>query len=77
MTTWQAVLAAWNWEPGIINGCALLTGLYLGLARPLSRRAFFFLGGVLVLLLSLISPLHLLADQYLFSAHMLQHMLLV
>jgi cytochrome c oxidase assembly factor CtaG len=36
-----------------------------------------FLLGDLVMLLALISPLDVLADDYLFSAHMLQHMLLV
>jgi putative membrane protein len=37
----------------------------------------FFLLGDLVMLLALISPLDVLSDDYLFSAHMLQHMLLV
>jgi len=37
----------------------------------------FFLLGDLMMLLALISPLDVLADDYLFSAHMLQHMLLV
>lgn len=77
MTSWQLLGTAWTWEPSVVNGCALLTGLYLGLARPLSARALYFLAGVLVLLLSLVSPLDLLADRYLFSAHMVQHMLLV
>jgi cytochrome c oxidase assembly factor CtaG len=36
-----------------------------------------FLLGDLVMLLALISPLDVLADDYLFSAHMLQHMLLI
>ncbi len=36
-----------------------------------------FLLGDLVMLLALISPIDVLADDYLFSAHMLQHMLLV
>ena len=32
--------------------------------------------GVLVIFVSLLSPLHALSDTYLFSAHMLQHVLL-
>jgi cytochrome c oxidase assembly factor CtaG len=40
------------------------------------ESGFFFLGD-LVMLLALISPLDVLSDDYLFSAHMLQHMLLV
>ena len=77
MTTGQLLSTGWHWEPGVVSGCALLAGLYLGLARPLTGRALVFLAGLLVLLLSLVSPLALLAEVYLFSAHMLQHMLLV
>jgi cytochrome c oxidase assembly factor CtaG len=40
-------------------------------------RAVAFVSGVLVLLLSLVSPLDTLGDVYLFSAHMAQHLLLV
>jgi cytochrome c oxidase assembly factor CtaG len=40
-------------------------------------RLGLFILGDLVMLLALISPLDVLADDYLFSAHMLQHMLLV
>jgi cytochrome c oxidase assembly factor CtaG len=77
MTTWQLLTTAWNWEPSVVSGCALLLGLYLGLARPLTTRALYFVAGVLVLLLSLVSPIDVLADTYLFSAHMLQHLLLM
>jgi putative membrane protein len=46
-------------------------------ARPSRAQAAAFLASVGVLVLALLSPLDLLADQYLFSAHMLQHLLLV
>ena len=49
-------------------------GRGLGLRR---RLLGLFLLGDLVMLLALISPLDVLADDYLFSAHMLQHMLLI
>jgi putative membrane protein len=39
-------------------------------------RQIAFSQGVLVLLIALASPLDLLADEYLFSAHMVQHLLL-
>jgi putative membrane protein len=83
----------WSWEPSVILGCLLLAGLYLGAAGPwrrgLQRRAglaetplprgkmVWFLGGVVVVLLALISPLDEIGDTYLFSAHMLQHLLLI
>jgi cytochrome c oxidase assembly factor CtaG len=83
----------WSWQPSVILGCLLLAGLYLGAAGPWRRRLqraaalaeaplsagqmAWFMGGLLVVLLALISPLDELGDTYLFSAHMVQHMLLV
>ena len=40
------------------------------------NRAPYFLAGVLLLLLDLVSPIDTLGDQYLFSAHIVQHFLL-
>src|SRR5579884_3123123 len=77
MTTWQLLTTTWTWEPSVLLGClALLVG-YVALARPLTARATFFVAGDAVLLLALLSPLDTLGDAYLFSAHMLQHLLLV
>jgi putative membrane protein len=51
---------------------------YLAWVNFRIRREFFvFLTGVLVLLVALESPLDALGDTYLFSAHMLQHQLLI
>ena len=44
--------------------------------RPSAAQRALFLGGLLVMLLSLNGPLHDLSDFYLFSAHMVQHLLL-
>lgn len=45
--------------------------------RPLERwRAGCFYGGQAVLMLSLNGPIHHLSDYYLFTAHMIQHLLL-
>lgn len=41
------------------------------------RQVILFLLGIAVILLALISPLDRLGDEYLFSAHMAQHMLLI
>ncbi len=78
MTTWQLLVSTWDWEPSVLLGCAALAGGYLVLVRfrP-ARQALYFAAGVLTLLLALISPLDGLGDTYLFSAHMLQHLLLI
>lgn len=77
MTTSQLLWSAWAWEPSVVVGCAALAGGYLALARPLTARAWYFFAGVAVLLFSLVSPLDVLGDGYLFSAHMAQHLLLI
>src|SRR5205823_5719874 len=81
MTTPPAVPGAWQrWDlhPSVIIGLALLGGLYVywgGLAPP-RRRVASFVGALTVLGLALNGPLHNLSDFYLFSAHMVQHLVL-
>ncbi len=68
----------WNWEPSVLLGCAGLAALYVRAVRPLTwGMTLSFCAGVLVLLLALVSPIDTLGDEYLFSAHMLQHLLLI
>lgn len=77
----------WHGHPDVLVGLSVLEGSYLLAVGPLRRRyglsdqidsrqimAFTF--GVLVIFLSLLSPIHELSDNYLFSAHMFQHVLL-
>ena len=78
----------WAWDPGILIGLAAWTFGYILLIGPARKRngwgaplrwerqASFHLG-TLVLFVALVSPLDHLADFYLLSAHMLQHLLLV
>lgn len=76
MIGWKIALA-WDPDPSVIVGCAALLLLYAIACRRDFTRAAWFVAGDLVMLLALISPLDVLADEYLFSAHMAQHMLLV
>lgn len=79
-------LTQWNLDPTILIGTALITGLYLYAIGPLRKRhnferarpgqIFSFLLGVFLMFLALVSPLDELGDSYLFSAHMLQHLVL-
>lgn len=80
--------AHWHLDPSVVLALIALTGWYLagtGLLRQrvtemeqVSRgKALSFFAGILVIYLALGSPLHDLAEGYLFSAHMVQHELLV
>lgn len=67
----------WDWEPSVVVGCAGLAIAYLAIARKRGLSgAPYFLAGVVLLLLDLVSPLDALGDQYLLSAHVVQHFLL-
>lgn len=80
------VLTQWTWEPSIIIGIALLSVGYAYAAGPLRKRRdeppfgrgriALFVTAQIVLALALLSPLDELGDEYLFSAHMVQHLLL-
>lgn len=82
MNSWRFLRTAWEWEPEVIAGCFALVAIYwqaMHLRQGTCGRGakLAFLSGVALLLLALVSPLHVLADRYLFSAHMLQHLLMV
>jgi putative membrane protein len=70
--------AHWDVHVSVAVGLVLLGGLYVflgGLAAP-RRQVASFAGSLVVLLVTLNGPLHDLSDNYLFSAHMVQHLLL-
>ncbi|HET9110203.1 MAG TPA: cytochrome c oxidase assembly protein [Ktedonobacterales bacterium] len=77
---------AWTLDPTLLIGLALILGSYLYAIGPGRRRwrpeeqvsraqVTYFIVGWVTLALSLVSPLDTLGDEYLFSAHMIQHML--
>lgn len=73
----------------VLLGCVYLVGGYLYLIGPLRRRYGWsdepvsrkritaWMTAVAVIFFALNGPLHSLSDDYLFSAHMIQHMLLM
>lgn len=81
------VRIAWSTEPTVWLGIALLVGLYLLASerwrlrfrgsQPVKRQQIvWFLLGMLIVWFALVSPLDEISDEYLFSAHMVQHILL-
>jgi putative membrane protein len=78
---------SWSLHPSVLLGTGLLGALYFygigpwrrrkGLGPPASPwQILSFCAALLVLLVSLNGPVHDLSDYYLFSIHMVQHMLL-
>jgi putative membrane protein len=76
----------WTFDPAILLSLALWTGVYVWRFRNARReaggrgagwrQATAFGGCMLVLLIALVSPIDALGEQYLFSMHMTQHILI-
>jgi putative membrane protein len=74
----------WNFDPLELCVLALVGALYWRRARTLSRRGrpvprlhvAAFAAGLLTLVAALVSPIDTIAEERLFSVHMLQHLLL-
>ena len=76
----------WFADPAVLAPLALLAGIYIWRFRQVRResgprgagvvQAAAFTGAMIALLIALVSPLDGLGEDYLFSAHMLQHVLL-
>lgn len=68
----------WDVHASVAIGLAVLGGLYLWLGgrRAARRKQLAFAGSLAVLFATLNGPLHNLSDEYLFSAHMVQHLAL-
>jgi len=83
----SSIFTHWHGHPDAILGLLLIQSLYLIGIGPLRiklnlsqtsdpKQTIMFTLGILIILISLTSPLHILSDQYLFSAHMFQHILI-
>jgi len=76
MTTSQFLFSEWTLNPMVLFTSAAAVTWYFSSFR-FDRRIGWFLAGILVFLFTLLSPLNALANGYLFSAHMAQHILLL
>jgi putative membrane protein len=78
MTVWQLLTSNWNWEPWVLVLCASSILIYITFIRfRFTKTTFSFMVGIVLLFLTLVSPISMLSHNYLFSAHMLQHILLL
>jgi putative membrane protein len=76
MTTQQFLVSSWTWNTTPFVSSAIGVAMYMW-AFGVHRRILYLVAAAGVFLLTLVSPLTALAAGYLFSAHMLQHMLLL
>jgi cytochrome c oxidase assembly factor CtaG len=76
MTTAPFILSGWKWNPAVLVTGASALVIYVAAFRDRGRLGW-FAAALAVFLLTLLSPLNTLADGYLFSAHMAQHILLL
>jgi cytochrome c oxidase assembly factor CtaG len=76
MTTAQFILSGWTWNPAVLLTGACASAIYVAAFRD-HHRIGWFAAALAVFLLTLLSPVNTLADGYLFSAHMAQHILLL
>src|SRR5581483_6513434 len=88
--SWSWLVTRWSLEPSIILGLIAVSAAYLYLcghlprrgdarsvaARPTRAQLALFWTSQAVLAICLMSPLDAVSDTYLFSAHMIQHLVL-
>lgn len=69
---------AWSFEPWVFIFALALLGVYAVLpGSRLDGKFLLFTSGVMLIVLTLVSPLDYLGRNYLFSAHMVEHILLL
>lgn len=73
-----ALLSYWNFDFISMAFIALLCFAYLYIVGfQLQKRSLYFFAGIALLIICTASPLHVLGEHYLFSAHMLTHTLIL
>jgi putative membrane protein len=77
MTTTKLLLTAWDFDPSVCIGCALAIAVYFWKVKAGPWRRISFPVGIAVMFVALESPIDALGDNYLFSVHMAQHLLLI
>ncbi len=78
MTSYLDDPALWNWMSPIWFVVLALIATYLWMCRArLTARSWWFAVALMALLVAFVSPIGVLANGYLFSAHMVQHLLLL
>ncbi|GAC1507139.1 MAG: cytochrome c oxidase assembly protein [Chloroflexota bacterium] len=83
----QALLTQWNWAPSILIGLLAVVCGYFYAVGPLRRKRHlgppatvkqvtYCVLAMVVVVIALLSPIDAIGDRYLFTVHMVQHLLL-
>mgnify|MGYP001551267098 FL=1 len=74
----RSIFSYWNFDPIAIIFLSLLCIVYLyAIHFKLKKQSLYFFSGIILIIVCVASPLHFLAENYLFSAHMVSHILLL
>lgn len=76
MNTTQFLFSAWSWNLAVLISAVTGLAIYVFVFGA-TRRIWWLLLALAAFLLTLVSPINALADGYLFSAHMVQHIALL
>ena len=78
MKIWQVLGSTWNYEPWVLISALIAIAAYCTVTSfKLTKQSALFILGIAIYIFALISPLDFLGRTYLFSAHMIQHILLL
>ena len=78
MNIWQVLSSTWNMEPWVlVSALAVLVAYGIGTGLKFTKLSALFITGIIIYVLALVSPLDYLGRTYLFSANMIQHILLL
>jgi putative membrane protein len=78
MTNLKFFFSFWHLDaPSLIIAAALVIFHYITNGYRFHKKSYLYFSGVLLFLLSTLSPLSFLAKYYLFSAHMLKHIIIL
>jgi putative membrane protein len=77
VSTTMLLVSLWRVDPLAVAACVATVAVFVARRAELGARAIWLGSSLVVLVAALASPIGSLAEGYLFSAHMLQHLLLV
>jgi putative membrane protein len=74
----RSILSYWDFNIANVVFLLLLISFYLYITNfKFKRKSLFFIAATFILILCIASPLHYLGEHYLFSAHMVSHVLIL